>query len=214
MSFDTLAPYLAACVLLTVAPGPDNILVVTLGLSRGRRPAVLAAWGMATGVLVHTTAAALGLSAALAASPLAFKAVQYAGAGYLTYLAWRILRERGDAHDRGGRHGSAADRAPIGAWALYRRGFLMNVLNPKVALFFLAFLPQFARADAIWPVWSQMILLGLVFMAQAFVIFTCFGLFAGALGEVLNRRAWIERLLSWLTAMVFLSLAVLLAAGG
>ncbi len=213
MSFDMLAPYLAACMLLTVAPGPDNVLVVSLGLSRGRRPAVLAAWGMVSGVLVHTTAAALGISAALAASPLAFKAVQYAGAGYLTYLAWRILRERGSGAGRSGARDTAAGRAPTGAWALYRRGFLMNVLNPKVALFFLAFLPQFARADAIWPVWSQMILLGLVFMAQAFVIFTCFGLFAGALGEVLTRRAWVERLLNWLTAMVFLTLAALLAAG-
>lgn len=200
--------YLAACVLLTVAPGPDNILVVSLGLARGRRPAVLAAWGMVSGVLVHTTAAALGVSAVLAASPAAFGAVQYAGAAYLAYLAWRILRERG------GGPAAVALHAPAGGWALYRRGFFMNVLNPKVALFFLAFLPQFVRSDAEWPVWLQMIVLGLVFMAQAFVIFTCFGLFAGALGEVLTRRPWIQRSFDWLTAGVFATLATMLVVGG
>ncbi len=200
-------PYLVACILLTIAPGPDNILVVSLGLSRGRRPAVLAAWGMVSGVLVHTLAAALGVSAVLAASPLAFRFVQYAGAAYLAFLAWRILRERG------GGPRAAAEHAPVGGWALWRRGFFMNVLNPKVALFFLAFLPQFVRHDAPWSVWLQMVALGLLFMAQAFVIFTCFGLFAGTLGEVLTRRPWIQRLCDWLTAGVFLSLAVMLGAG-
>jgi threonine/homoserine/homoserine lactone efflux protein len=203
----TLGPYLVACMLLTVAPGPDNVLVVSLGLARGRRPAVLAAWGMVSGVLVHTTAAALGISAVLAASELAFRVVQYAGAGYLAYLAWRIVRERGGGPE------AAADHAPVGAWALYRRGFLMNVLNPKVALFFLAFLPQFVRRDLAMPVWLQMIVLGLLFMAQAFVIFTAFGLFAGILGDLIARRPWIQRLFDWLTAMIFLALAIALAVG-
>ena len=202
-----LGPYLAACVLLTVAPGPDNVLVVSLGLSRGRRPAVLAAWGMASGIVVHTTAAALGISAVLAASRVAFRVVQIVGAAYLAYLAWRLLRERGQGPD------AQADRAPTGSWALYRRGFLMNVLNPKVALFFLAFLPQFVRTESAWPVWLQMVVLGLVFMAQAFVIFTAFGLFAGVLGETLTRRPWIQRAFDWLTAAVFLGLAVALAVG-
>lgn len=207
MPSGVFGPFLAACILLTVAPGPDNILVVSLGLARGRRPAVLAAWGMVSGVLVHTLAAALGVSALLAANPLAFRAVQYAGAAYLAYLAWRILRERGGGPQ------AAADQAPIGGWALYRRGFLMNVLNPKVALFFLAFLPQFVRRDAAWPVWAQMIALGLVFMAQAFVIFTSFGLFAGVLGEIIARRPWVQRAFDWLTAGVFATLAAMLAAG-
>jgi len=202
-----LGPYLLACVLLTVAPGPDNVLVVSLGLARGRRPAVLAAWGMVSGVFVHTTAAALGVSAVLAASPRAFRAVQYAGAAYLAYLAGRILRERGRGPE------ARADRAPVGAWALYRRGFLMNVLNPKVALFFLAFLPQFVRRDVAAPVWLQMITLGLVFMAQAFVIFTLFGLFAGFLGDLVARRGSVQRLFDWLTAGVFLALAASLALG-
>jgi threonine/homoserine/homoserine lactone efflux protein len=199
--------YLAACVVLTVAPGPDNILVVSLGLARGRRPAVLAAWGMVSGVLVHTTAAALGVSAVLAASPAAFRVVQYAGAAYLAWLAWRILRERGGGPQ------AAADHAPAGAWALYRRGFLMNVLNPKVALFFLAFLPQFVHPDASTPVPVQMIALGLVFMAQALVIFTLFGLFAGVLGDVIARRPAVHRVFDWLTAGVFLALAAALAVG-
>jgi len=207
LGIDTLGPYLAACVVLTVAPGPDNILVVSLGLSRGRRPAVLAAWGMVSGVLVHTVAAALGISAVLAASEVAFKVVQYAGAAYLAYLAWRIIRERG------GTAVGSADQAPVGAWALFRRGFLMNVLNPKVALFFLAFLPQFVRREITMPVWLQMVILGLLFMAQAFVIFTTFGLFAGLLGDLIARRPWIQRVFDWITAGVFAALALTLAFG-
>ena len=203
----SLGPYLIACVVLTLAPGPDNILVVSLGLARGRRAAVLAAWGMVSGVLVHTTAAALGISAILATSELAFRVIQYAGAAYLAYLAWRIIRERG-----GGPAGTA-DQAPQGAWALYRRGFLMNVLNPKVALFFLAFLPQFIDRDHTMPVWLQMVVLGLVFMAQAFVIFTVFGLFAGVLGEVIARRPWVQRVFDWLTAGVFMAVAIALLVG-
>ena len=202
-----LGPYLIACVVLILAPGPDNILVVSLGLARGRRAAVLAAWGMVSGVLVHTTAAALGISAILATSELAFRVIQYAGAAYLAYLAWRIIRERG------GGPAASADHAPMGSWALYRRGFLMNVLNPKVALFFLAFLPQFVRRDHAMPVWLQMVVLGLVFMAQAFVIFTVFGLFAGALGEVIARRPWVQRVFDWLTAGVFAAVAVALVVG-
>jgi len=207
VTFAVLGPYLAACILLTVAPGPDNVLVVSLGLSRGRRPAVLAAWGMVSGVLVHTTAAALGISAVLAASEVAFRVVQIAGAAYLLYLAWRLIRERGSGP------AGTADHAPTSAWALFRRGFLMNVLNPKVALFFLAFLPQFASAEASLPVWLQMVILGLVFMAQAFVIFTLFGLFAGVLGETLTRRPWIQSVFDWLTAAVFAGLGVVLAIG-
>jgi len=202
-----LGPYLAACIVLTVAPGPDNILVVSLGLARGRRPAVLAAWGMVSGVLVHTLAASLGVSAILAASETAFAVIQYAGAAYLLYLAWRILRERGGGPE------AAADHAPVGSWALYRRGFLMNVLNPKVAIFFLAFLPQFARPELAMPVWLQMVVMGFVFMAQALVIFTTFALFAGMLGEMIARRPWLQRLFDWLTAGVFVAVAAALLLG-
>ena len=207
LGVDNLGAYLAACVVLTLAPGPDNILVVSLGLARGRRPAVLAAWGMVSGVLVHTLAVAAGISAVIAASELAFKVIQIAGAAYLIYLAWRILRERGGGPE------AAADHAPAGLWALYRRGFLMNVLNPKVAIFFLAFLPGFAKPDLAMPVWLQMVVLGVVFMAQALVIFTTFALFAGLLGEVIARRPWLQRMFDWLTAAVFVAVAVGLLVG-
>ncbi len=207
LGVDNLWAYLAACMVLTVAPGPDNILVVSLGLARGRRPAVLAAWGMVSGVLVHTLAVAAGISAVIAASELAFTVIQYAGAAYLIYLAWRIVRERG------GGPAAAADHAPVGLWALYRRGFLMNVLNPKVAIFFLAFLPGFAKPDLAMPVWLQMVVLGLVFMAQALVIFTTFALFAGMLGEMIARKPWLQRMFDWLTAGVFVAVAVGLLVG-
>jgi threonine/homoserine/homoserine lactone efflux protein len=202
LGLDNVGAYLVACIVLTVAPGPDNILVVSLGLARGRRPAVLAAWGMVSGVLVHTVAVAAGISAVIAASEAAFTVIQLAGAAYLLYLAWRIVRERG------GGPTAAADQAPAGLWALYRRGFLMNVLNPKVAIFFLAFLPGFARPERDLPVPLQMVILGLLFMAQAFVIFTGFALFAGSLGEIIARKPWLQRLFDWLSAGVFAAVAV------
>ena len=207
LGVDNLGPYLAGCIVLTLAPGPDNVLVVSLGLARGRRPAVLAAWGMVSGVLVHTKAVAAGISAVIAASEVAFHVIQYAGAAYLCYLAWRIVRERGSGP------GAAADHAPAGLWALFRRGFLMNVLNPKVAIFFLAFLPGFAKPELSMPVWLQMVVLGLVFMAQAFVIFTTFAVFAGMLGELIARRPWLQRVFDWLTAGVFVTVAAALLLG-
>ncbi len=202
-----LLPYLGACVLLTLAPGPDNIFVITQGLARGRWLALCAAWGMVSGILLHTTAAALGISAVFAASNLAFHAVKYAGAAYLLLLAWRTLRERGVLH-------VGAGATAAGAFALYRRGFLMNVLNPKVALFFLAFLPQFVRPGAGWPVWLQMAALGLVFMVQAFALFSLIALFSGTLGEVLTRSSRVQRIFGWLTAAVFIGLALHLALAG
>jgi threonine/homoserine/homoserine lactone efflux protein len=204
MDARALLPYLGACVLLTLAPGPDNIFVVTQGLARGRWAALCAAWGMVSGILVHTTAAALGVSAIFAASPLAFHAVKYAGALYLLYLAWRTLREGGALHVSG-------RAAPAAGLALYRRGFLMNVLNPKVALFFLAFLPQFVQTAAGVPVWLQMIILGLMFMAQAFGLFSLIAVFSGTLGELLTRRPGVRRLFGVLTAAVFIGLAAHLA---
>jgi threonine/homoserine/homoserine lactone efflux protein len=150
---------------------------------------------------------AAGVSAVIAASEVAFAAIQYAGAAYLIYLAWRIVRERG-----GGPAG-AAEHAPVGLWALYRRGFLMNVLNPKVAIFFLAFLPGFARPERAMPVWLQMVVLGLLFMAQALVIFTGFAVFAGSLGELIARKPGLQRLFDWLTAGVFVAVAVGLLVG-
>lgn len=202
MTTTTILCFLGAAMALTIAPGPDNLFVVTQGIARGRRPAIVTALGMCSGISVHTTAAAFGVSAIFYSSALAFTAVKYAGAAYLLYLAWRTLR------DRSAIRLATADERPLGA--LFRRGFIMNVLNPKVALFFLAFLPQFV-VPAAGSVPAQMLILGGIFMVQAGIIFTLIGYFAGSVGRVLLCRPRLTRHFDRLTAGVFLTLGIRLA---
>ncbi|MRR34961.1 LysE family translocator [bacterium] len=202
MTIYTLLAFLGASVALTIAPGPDNIFVMTQGIARGRKPAIVTALGMCSGVSVHTTAAAFGISAVFYSSAIAFTLVKSAGAAYLLYLAFKTMKERSAIRL------SAAEELPVAA--LFRRGFIMNVLNPKVAMFFLAFLPQFV-SPAAGHVPLQMLLLGFVFMAQAVVIFCLIGYFSGSIGSFILARPRIARYFDWLTAGVFASLGVRLA---
>jgi threonine/homoserine/homoserine lactone efflux protein len=202
MSTYTLLYFLCASAALTVAPGPDNIFVMTQGITRGRRPAIVTALGMCSGISVHTTAAAFGISAVFYSSVLAFNTVKYAGAAYLLYLAFKTLK------DQSAIRLSATSEVPDAA--LFKRGFIMNVLNPKVAIFFLAFLPQFVTPNT--PHFAlQMLLLGLIFMVQAAVIFCLIGYFAGGIGRFLQARPGAAHCFNWLTAGVFASLGLRLA---
>lgn len=202
MTTATLLAFLAASMGLTIAPGPDNLFVLSQGIARGRRPAIITALGMCSGVSVHTTAAAFGISAVFYSSAVAFTVVKYAGAAYLLYLAVKTLTERS------GVVLAAADGRSSAA--LFRRGFLMNVLNPKVAMFFLAFLPQFVTPNTPYmPL--HMLGLGAVFMVQSVVIFCLIGYCSGSIGNLIAARPRIAQCLNWLTAGIFTSLAVRLA---
>ena len=195
--------FLGASILLTVAPGPDNLSVVTQGVSRGRRAAVVTAWGMCSGISIHTIAAALGISAMFYSSAVALTVVKYAGAAYLLFLAWRALRERAATLGDPGAE-------PRGAFVLFKRGFIMNLLNPKVALFFLAFLPQFVSPQSD-RVALEIVFLGLLFMVQGVVIFTLIALLSGYVGDYLTRKPKVSRLFAWLSAGIFASLGFRLA---
>lgn len=131
-----LWPFLAASFLLWLTPGPDTMYILTRSIAQGRRAGVLSALGIGTGILIHTLLAAFGLSAILAASAWAFAVVKTAGAVYLIYLGIQALRKKAGSLD-------APDLTPTSGWSIYRQGVLCNTLNPKVAIFFLAFLPQF-----------------------------------------------------------------------
>lgn len=203
MDTSQLAYFLGASILLTIAPGPDNVFVVTQGITRGRKAAVLTAIGMCSGISVHTTAAALGISAVFYSSAVAFSMVKFAGAAYLLFLAWKTVRERRDIELRGN------DRQ-LSGFALFKRGFIMNVLNPKVALFFVAFLPQFVSPGS-GNVALEMAMLGLVFMVQGMIIFTAIGLLSGAIGSYLLQKPQVSRIFSWLTAGIFATLGIRLA---
>ncbi len=202
MTESMLIYFLGASVALTIAPGPDNIFVMTQGIAYGRRPAIVTALGMCSGISVHTAAAAFGISAVFYSSAAAFSVVKYAGAAYLLYLAFRTLKERSAI-----RLSNADDRPSA---ALFKRGFIMNVLNPKVAMFFLAFLPQFVTPNtAHFPL--EMLLLGFIFMMQAVIIFCLIGYFSGSIGSFIFTRPMIAKYFDWLTAGVFGSLSLRLA---
>jgi len=202
MTTTTLLYFLGASIALSLAPGPDNIFVVTQGIARGRKAAIVTALGMCSGISVHTATAAFGISALFYSSLVAFNLVKYAGAAYLLYLAFRTFRERSAVRL------AKTDDRPVAA--LFKRGFIMNVLNPKVALFFLAFLPQFV-SPAAGHFAMQMLLLGFVFMLQAIVIFCLIGYFSGCVGNLILTRPRIGACLDYLTAGVFTSLGIRLA---
>jgi threonine/homoserine/homoserine lactone efflux protein len=195
MDVSHVAYFLAACVLLTLMPGPDILFVIMQSISQGRKAGIATALGLCSGVTVHTLAAALGISAIIAQSAAVFQALKVAGACYLLYLAWQAVRE--------GKSALTAEAVPqLSLPALYKRGILMNVLNPKVSLFFLAFLPQFVTpVSGSAPL--QMIFLGLLFMLQAIVVFSLVAVFAGSLGRKLFHNAGIGRIIQYSKAALF-----------
>jgi Putative threonine efflux protein len=195
--------FIAASAALTLLPGPDILFVLTQSISQGKKAGIATASGLSTGVLVHTTAAALGISALVYKSALAFEIVKYVGAAYLLYLAWHALKESEELI-------FSAPVREINTFALYRRGIFMNVLNPKVAIFFLAFLPQFVNIDS-GNIPTQMILLGIIFMVQAWLIFSTISVFAGTVGEKIIQKPGIGRCIKWGKAGIFTFIGIKLA---
>ncbi|MCD4503998.1 LysE family translocator [Chromobacterium piscinae] len=188
-----LAAFLAAAMLIAVTPGPDNLMVLSQGISRGRRQGMAFGLGCALGCLNHTLLAALGVSALIAASPLAFAALKIAGGAYLVYLGWGAIRSSGASFDA-----DAQASGPQGSLAAtFRRGLIANAINPKVVLFFLAFLPQFIN-PAQGPVGLQTAILGALFTLQGALIFGALGYFSGHVGQWLakSRKAsqWLDRI--------------------
>jgi len=176
---DVLLAYVAACLLVVIAPGPDNILAISRGLSQGRAAAALSSVGAGLGIMVHTLAATLGLSLVIQASPVAFWAVKVVGALYLLWLGWKALASRDLISFAPGA------RQPLGK--VFLTGLLSNVLNPKPGLFVLAFLPQFVNAGR-GPVAIQMLVYGAIFAVLTALIFTVLGSFASKLSDWLKRH--------------------------
>jgi threonine/homoserine/homoserine lactone efflux protein len=176
----TLLVFAGAALALVVIPGPAVLYILAQSVEHGRRAGVVSALGVASGGLVHIVAAAVGISALVVSSAVAFSIVKYAGAAYLLYLGVRRLLDRS---------GGAEDAVPgdARAAAIFRRGVVVNVLNPKTALFFLAFLPQFVD-PARGPVLAQILMLGLLFVLLALVSDSLYAVAAGALAARLRRR--------------------------
>lgn len=175
----TLIPFVLASALLVLIPGPAVIYIVSTGISRGRKSAFASVFGIETGAMVHVAAAAIGASAVVASSAVAFSILKYAGAAYLFYLGWKTLR----SPDTPLQTVAVTEPSP---WRSFARGVLVNALNPKVALFFLAFIPQFVNPDR-GQVGVQFLLLGAIFIGVAFVIDASYAFASGAIGGLVAR---------------------------
>lgn len=172
--------FISAAVLLTLLPGPDILFVITQAITRGRKAGVVFAAGLCTGLIAHVAAVSLGVSVLLMSSPLAFTILKFAGAAYLIYLGIKAFLARRQNHFELSARGAVSGK-------LYWKGILMNILNPKVILFFLAFFPQFVDKSVENPI-PQMLLLGLIFMLQAFLIFSAVAILADRLARRLMQN--------------------------
>jgi threonine/homoserine/homoserine lactone efflux protein len=200
-----LAVFAGAVFVLNATPGVDFLLTVSRTLQAGARAGVAAALGISTGCVVHALAAAFGLAALLALHPAAFLAIQWAGAGYLVWLGLGMLRQAWRGPAGAGASGGAAVAAR-GGWAEFRTGWLTNVLNPKVALFFLAFLPQFVPAASPSRT-ASFLLLGAWFIVQGTLFLLALVLLASRL-QRLGSGARLGRVLNAVGGLLFVGLAL------
>lgn len=182
--------FLLTTILLTATPGPDNLMVLSIGISGGRRSGMAFGLGCAVGCLSHTVLAVVGVGAILAASPVAFMLLKWTGGAYLVWLGIQALRKAGMGQMPSG------DAGEKSVQSLFLQGLIANAINPKVVLFFLSFLPQFVVESQGQVEW-QLGLLGLLFSLQAAVLFSLLGYFSGTIGTWLNHRPaagrWLDR---------------------
>ncbi|SHO49342.1 LysE family translocator [Desulfopila aestuarii] len=196
---ETFLLFFTSSLLLALAPGPDNIFVLAQSAQHGRRAGLIVTLGLCTGILVHTAAVSLGVAAIFQTSMLAFNLLKGVGAAYLLYLAYLSFKASGV--------NGVGSVQQLSMGKLYRRGVIMNVTNPKVSIFFMAFLPQFvdpARGSIVF----QMLILGAVFIVSTILIFGAVSLLAGTFGQWLARSERAGKILNRTAGSIFMVLAV------
>ncbi len=205
METELLLSFIGASILLILMPGPDNIFVLTESLTKGQRTGVSISLGLASGIVIHTIAAATGLSIIIQKSAIAFSIIKYLGAAYLLFLAYKSAKEKRPTFDLN----FNKNNSKKSFFQIYRKGLFMNVLNPKVALFFIAFFPQFVSKDG-FNVITQMLLLGGIFMVFTVLIFSSIALLSGRLSSFLNNSKFWEAT-KWSKVAVLSILGITLA---
>ncbi|WP_292891750.1 LysE family translocator [Nonlabens sp.] len=203
MMLETLISFAFATLILALSPGPDNIFVLTQSVARGSKYGIAIASGLITGCIVHTSIVALGFAVIIRDNEWLLYAIKIAGAIYLLYLAYKIFKsdssiEFGDT--------KASSQS---LWKLYKIGITMNLLNPKVTLFFLALLPQFIITDS-FPDWIQIYMLGGVFMLVSLLVFYALALVAGKAASFIKSSTWFAPVMKWTQLVVFIGIAVAL----
>lgn len=202
MDLSTFLYFLIASMLLTIAPGPDIMYLLAKSLADGARSGISLALGLTTGLIFHTTLVIIGVAAIIQQSSLAFAILKYAGAAYLLYLAW------GAFHAQGNLKLNAVNKSGS-YFKLYRRGVIMNVLNPKVLLFFLAFLPQFVNLNSD-SVSLQIAFLGFIFGLQTLVIFSLVAICAGKVRDYILNIKNFNKIMGYIQGIVLLLISLAL----
>jgi threonine/homoserine/homoserine lactone efflux protein len=202
-SLSTLIAFFGISLVLGFTPGPDNLFVLLQSATRGARAGMVIVSGLCSGLLVHTLIVAVGLGALLVASSVAFTVLKSAGAAYLAFLAWQAWRAP---------VGTTPGKVPeVDAAHLYKRGLVMNLSNPKVVIFFLAFLPQFVVANR-GHIPLQIAVLGMSFIGASLIAFGIIAFFSGMGGKLLLRSTRAQRLLNRFSSLVFVALAAKLVS--
>lgn len=201
LPLETLIAFFTTSVLLAIIPGPDNIFVLTQSIFQGKKSGLIIMLGLCTGLIFHTLAVTLGVAVVFQTSIFAFTILKIIGAMYLLYLAWQIFKAGNQKID------TKNNNANIDYKKLYFRGIIMNVTNPKVSIFFLAFLPQFTNPN-LGSIPLQMLLLGILFLIAALLVFSLIAIFSAKLGKVINKSDKSQKILNKLVSLVFVALAI------
>ncbi|MGJ8732621.1 MAG: LysE family translocator [Cellulophaga sp.] len=201
MNYDILIAFMSATALLAFFPGPDNVYVLTQSLVNGKKSGLATVAGLMSGCLVHTTLLAFGVSAIIKANDNLFLGIKIFGALYLFFIAYKVFKSDDSLIVS---NGNAPKKSMS---ALFRQGFIMNVLNPKVALFFLAFFPGFLFSDSISTV-VQFYILGILFMLVSFMIFGLIAVLAGSISSYITKNEKVGLIFKWLQIVVFIGLGI------
>ena len=201
MNYEILLSFALATSALAISPGPDNIYVLMQSIVNGKKFGLATVAGLISGCLVHTTLVAFGVSAIIKENDSLFFVIKLLGAIYLLYLAYKVFKSSGDLS-------LSADSVPKKSMRqLFKQGFIMNVLNPKVSIFFLAFFPGFLFSEDMSTV-VQFYVLGLLFMAVSSVIFSLIAILAGSISEYIKSHKNVGNYLKWLQVIVFVGIAL------
>ncbi len=200
LSYETLMTFIVASTLLSFAPGPDNIFVLMQSAIHGWKAGIIVTLGLCTGLIVHTVAVTLGVAAIFQVSVVAFTALKVVGAAYLVYLAWLSFKSAAAELP-------ATEQPELSHFALYKRGILMSTTNPKLAIFFMAFLPQFTD-PASGALGTQLFMLGCVFILVGLVVMSFIALLSGSLSKWMRHSERGQLIINNLAGMVFLGLAL------
>lgn len=201
LNYEILSAFILASAALAIAPGPDNIYVLTQSIANGKKYGLATVAGLVSGCLVHTTLLAFGVSAILKESEDLFFAIKLLGALYLFYLAFKVFQSDVQLQFSNG------EVPKKGLLQLFKQGFIMNVLNPKVTIFFLAFFPGFLFSDSLGPI-TQFYVLGLLFMLVTFIVFGFIAILSGSISDYLRGHSNLGLFLKWLQILVFIGIGL------